>query len=365
MVTKRQKDCKNRHSRLSVWLSLSINSMSYKEDEQFTSCHCFFAFNYLPVLSAVAEYWCNSFYRLFSTLTLIVSLSFPVCICKQPCPLPVFLLGRLSPEHLKVTVGSWTGENCNLQILSNNDSGQKTHFPQISEPLLVIEVSFPTIRKTFFFFLAWKLLPGVWYEELCPVECSEYCTTCNKIRRADNTSVNGVVYALQQISIFHITSIEIFCIDSALIIPGVYEPWKSWDCSFAEQPICFSNDAWNIDISSASSSSRRNTAEEIHLHFSKTYMGSFFPKQIFDLDKGTMPEVKEHQAFRNQMNYEVWSYADTKSYNPFINGASFTSGRLFCTLLPSLASITRLFWSLLVLNINDLIFILYLCLFVH
>lgn len=209
-----------------------------------------------------------------------------------------------------------------------------------------------------------ELLPGVWYEELCPVECSEYCTTCNKIRRADNTSVNGVVYALQQISIFHITSIETFCIDSALIIPGVYEPWKNWDCSFAEQPICFSNDAWNIDICSASSS-RRNTAEEIHLHFSETYMGSFLPRQIFDLDKGTTPEVKEHQAFRNQMNYEVWSYADTKSYNPFINPASFTSGHLFCILLPSLASITRLFWSLPVLNINDLIFILYLCLFVH
>lgn len=32
-----------------------------------------------------------------------------------------------------------------------------------------------------------------------------------------------------------------------------------------------------------------------------------------------MPDVKEDQAFRNQMNYEVQSpaYADTKSYNPF------------------------------------------------
>lgn len=105
-----------------LWASIYI---VYKEAEQFISCLCFFAFNYLPVLCAVGKYGCNSFYRLFSPLSFIVLLSFPVCVWKQACPLPAFSLGRLSLEHLKVTVGSCADENCNLQIFSNNESGQK------------------------------------------------------------------------------------------------------------------------------------------------------------------------------------------------------------------------------------------------
>lgn len=93
---------------------------------RFTSCLCFFAFNYLPVLCAVGSYWSNSFCRLFP-LTFTVFLSFPVCVCKQACPLPAFSLGKPSLYHLKVTVGSCTDENCNLQIVNNNESGQKMH----------------------------------------------------------------------------------------------------------------------------------------------------------------------------------------------------------------------------------------------
>lgn len=105
MTKKKKTNCKKRHSGLCDCLWASI-SMSYQEDEQFTSCHCFFAFNYLPVLSAVAKYWCNSFYRLFSTLTFIVSLSFPVCICKQPCPLLQFRWGGFLQNTLKSLLGA-------------------------------------------------------------------------------------------------------------------------------------------------------------------------------------------------------------------------------------------------------------------
>lgn len=54
-----------------------------------------------------------------------------------------------------------------------------------------------------------------------------------------------------------------------------------------------------------------------HPHSSMTYAGNFCTKEIFDLEKGNMLEVKDYQAFRNQVHYQVQSsaYTDTKSYN--------------------------------------------------
>lgn len=45
--------------------------------------------------------------------------------------------------------------------------------------------------------------------------------------------------------------------------------------------------------------------------------GIFALRRFFDLEKGNMLEVKDYQAFRNQVNYQVQSsaYTDTKSYN--------------------------------------------------
>lgn len=51
-----------------------------------------------------------------------------------------------------------------------------------------------------------------------------------------------------------------------------------------------------------------------HPHSSMIYAGNFYTKEILDLEKSNMLEVK---AFRNQVNYQVQSSActDTKSYN--------------------------------------------------
>lgn len=106
-----------------LWASIYI---VYKEAEQFTSRLCFFAFNYLPVLCAVGKYWCNSFYRLFFPPR-FYCFAFISCLCLQAALSFAFSSGSLSLEHLKVTVGSCADENCNLWILSNNESGQKTH----------------------------------------------------------------------------------------------------------------------------------------------------------------------------------------------------------------------------------------------
>lgn len=45
--------------------------------------------------------------------------------------------------------------------------------------------------------------------------------------------------------------------------------------------------------------------------------GIFALRRFFDLEKGNMLEVKDYQAFRNQVNYQVQSsaYTDTKSHN--------------------------------------------------
>lgn len=36
-----------------------------------------------------------------------------------------------------------------------------------------------------------------------------------------------------------------------------------------------------------------------------TYAGNFYSKEIFDLEKSNVPDVKDYLAFRNQMNYKV------------------------------------------------------------
>lgn len=116
-----------------------------------------------------------------------------------------------------------------------------------------------------------------------------------------------MVRTLQQINIFHIIFIGDICLSSSvsLLILEERKPYKIKSVLTQNNP----------SVSRMMPETLTNFYQ--HPHSSMTYAGNFCTKEIFDPEKGNMLEVKDYQAFRNQVNYQVQSsaYTDTKSYN--------------------------------------------------
>lgn len=169
----------------------------------------------------------------------------------------------------------------------------------------------------------------------------------------------------QQINNLRIVSIGIFCLgpEVALIILEVYEPWKKLRLFCLRTALLFQ--LWCLK----------------HWHFfcqhpqsDKTYTGNFCPKRFLTWIRWR--DIR-HSGTKWIMKSSPLPMQTPNHTTPFINWSSFTSSNFFCNLLPFLASIVRLFWSLPVLNVSDLIFafswlchdqvilVCLLCLFVH